>query len=351
MALSRATYATREDVLSALAVLQTPRMLPKIDRAIETATVNIDSRCNRVIHPYIGTRIFPWPDLNSSATSYRLWLDANDLLSLTSLVSGAATIPPANVLLEPARYGPPYTHVEISLATASAFSIGVTNQRAITIVGDWGYSNATQTAGTLAGALNSSATTLTVSDGSLIGIGDLIQIGTERLIVTGRSAVTSAQTLQTSMTQSSGNTSAAVTTGSAFHEGETITLDTEQMIITSITGNTLTVERAVNSTVLAAHTGSTIFVPRVLTVVRGANGSTAASHSNADPVSRFTVPSPIRSLAIGEAIVELEQGSAGYARVAGSGDNERPIGAGAGLNDLRDQVEGEYQRKVRIRVV
>lgn len=350
--LQRATYCTREDVLSVLQVLQSPRAYAQVDRAIESATMNIDVRCHRTFHPIIATKLFPWPDPNSSAVSYRLWLDANDLASAIAVSSGGVVITPAQYFLEPQRYGPPYTHLEINLDEAGAFSSSDTNQRAISIAGTWSYSDVTQPVTALAGALASTtATTLTVADGSGVGIGDLLTLGTERLIVTGRSLVTSAQTVLTPLTASASTTGVVVTTGSAFHEGEVITLDTEQMAITSITGNTLIVERAVNSSVLAVHTGSTIYVPRVLTVVRGANGSTAATHLDAAMVSRQVVPPPVRSLAIAEALVELAQGAAGYARTAGSGDNERTLGSGPGLNDLRDQVDAGFRRKVRMRVV
>lgn len=348
--ISRATYCTREDVLAALQLAQSPRVYPKIDLAIESATFNIDRRCHRTFSPYVAVKTFPWPDPNSSAWSWRLWLDGNDLVSITTLVSGADTV--TNFFLEPQRYGPPYTHIEIDTSSTEAFSAGDTNQRAISITGLWGYNDTTQLVTALAGAIvSTSATTLTVADGSQVGIGDLLLIDTERLLVTGRDLVTSAQTVQTPLTASTANASVVVTTGSVFHTGEVITLDAEQMLITAVAGNTLTVERAVNGSVLAAHTGSTIFLPRTLTVVRGANGSTAATHLDAAVVRRSVAPAPIRALALAEAIVELQQGSAGYARTAGNGDNERPIGAGAGLEDLRDQVETGYRRKVRMRAV
>lgn len=348
--ISRATYCTREDVLAALHILQSPRMFSRVDAAIESATMAIDARCHRTFHPTIATKLFLWPDPSSSARAWRLWLDANDLVSVSALTSGADTI--TSFFLEPQRYGPPYTRLEIDTSSQDGFSAGSTNQRAISITGTWGYGNDVVAAGTLEEAISSTtATTLTVTDGSLVGVGDLLLLGAERMIVTGRSSATTGQTLQTPMTASSANTSCAVTTGSAYHIGEVLTLDTEQMLITDITSNTLTVERAVNSTVLAAHTGSTIFSPRTLTVVRGANGTTAATHLDAATVFRSKPPALVSALAAGEAIVEVQQGAAGYARTAGSGDNERSVGAGPGLSDLREQVYAAHGRKTRMRVV
>lgn len=352
--LSRATYCTREDVLSVLQLLQSPRSAPQVDRAIESATVSIDKRCHRSFHPTTATRKFPWPDANSSAASWRFWLNDHELADTpTTVTSGGVTLTvDTDYFLEPQPSGPPYTHLQINTGGSATFSVGASFQRSVVITGKFGFTAATQAATTLAGAISStSATTLAVADGSQVGVGDLLLIESERLIVTGRAALTSGQTLQTPMTAAASNTSCAVSTGSAFHIGEVVTLDTEQMLITEITGNTLIVERAVNATVLATHTGSTIYVPRTLTVTRGTNGTTAATHADLTAVSRSVVPAPVRSLAIAEALVELQQGAAGYARTAGSGENERVIGSGPGLSDLRDQVETGFRRKVRARAV
>lgn len=351
--ISRATFCTREDVLSALQILQTPRAYPQVDAAIEAATLNIISRCHRDFTPTTATRKFPWPDASSSADTWRFWLDANEVASVSTLVSGGTTIAAADYFLEPSASGPPYNRIEVDRSSSAGFSSGSTEQQALVVTAVFcGGPAATQAVTALAGAVSStSATTLAVADGSVVGVGDLLLIDSERLLVTGRAALTSGQTLQTPMTAASSNTSCAVSTGSAFHIGEVITLDTEQMLITEITGNTLTVERAVNSTVLAAHTAPTIYVPRTLTVVRGSNGTTAATHLDTAAVSRSTYPAPVRSLAVAEALVELQQVAAAYARTAGSGDNERPIGSGPGLADLRNQVEAGYARKVRSRAV
>jgi len=351
--ISRATYCTREDVASVLQVLQSPRAFPQIDRAIESASNNIDARCHRVFHPREAVKTFPWPDPNSSSRSWVLWLDSNDLLQITTLTSGGTTIPPAGFYLEPQRYGPPYTRIETNQASVSAFSSGPgTQQRSISVTGRWGYSDTVQAVTTLAGAIASTtATSLAVTQGADVGVGDLLLIDTERMIVTGRSLITTAQTLQTPLGASAASASVLVTTGTAYTVGEVITLDAEQMLITDIAGNILTVERAVNGSVLAAHTGSTIYAPRTLRVTRGAHGTTAATHLDLAVVSRSVVPGNVRSLAIGESLVELQQGAAAYARTAGSGENERTIGSGPGLNDLRDQVETQFQRKVRQRAV
>ena len=50
-------------------------------------------------------------------------------------------------------------------------------------------------------------------------------------------------------------TSVSVTSASDFGPAQAILIDSEQMYITSISGNTLTVERGVNGTTAATHSG------------------------------------------------------------------------------------------------
>lgn len=350
--LTSATYCTREDVLGVLGLAQTPRVIPAVDRAIASATLSINNRCHQYFHPVIATRSFTWPAPNSTARSWRFWLDGNPLLSLTSVVSGGDTIPVGQVLLEPQEYGPPYTSIEVDTGTDAAFSSAQTGQRALVLTGLWGYSSAVETVTTLAAAVSTTtAAAITVTDGSGIGVGDLALVDTERMIVTGRALVTTATTLSSPLTASAADRTLTVANPLLYGIGEVLTLDAEQMLVTDRLAGALLVERAVNSTVLATHTGSTIYAPRQLSVIRGANGTTAATHLISVPVAVSVVPAPVRSLAVGEAIVEVQQATAGMARTAGAGDNERVIGSGPGLNDLRDQVERGFARKGRMRAV
>src|SRR3954462_11668517 len=105
MTLTRATYCTREDVLTVLGNSTSARSWPRIDRAIESATTSIDARVHRTFHPTTATRYFNWPDDSSSALSCGLGLDATARLQPTPLPSGGTTIPAAGYLLEPQKYG------------------------------------------------------------------------------------------------------------------------------------------------------------------------------------------------------------------------------------------------------
>jgi hypothetical protein len=85
-------YATREDVMRALDVKLTARNARQIDRALESASRDADDLCHRKFAPVQATRYFDWPNPQRAA-SWRLWLDANELITVTTLVSGGVTIP------------------------------------------------------------------------------------------------------------------------------------------------------------------------------------------------------------------------------------------------------------------
>lgn len=339
--------------MSAPDVKFTARMTAQVDRAIEGASRFIDGEkpgdgfLHRRFYPEVATRYWDFPG-DQSARPWRLWLDANELASLTSLASGGVTIPAANVNLEPS-WGPPYNRLEIKLSTSSAFGGGATTQRDIAITGTWaGCPLTTAPAGALAEALDATETGVDITDASLIGVGDLVYADSELMQVTGRTMLTTGQTVQTPLTTSKANDTLVVTDGTAYHAGEVLLLDSERMLVQDIAGNTLTVERAWDGTTLATHTGSTIYASRTLTVVRGVLGTTAATHSLSGALTRHVVPGPVRTLAAAEAINILLQEEAGYARSVGSGENVRNA-SGAGLADLRDQVYTSHGRKARVR--
>jgi hypothetical protein len=195
---------------------------------------------------------------------------------------------------------------------------------------------------------STSATTITVTDGSLVGVGNQLIIDSERLIVTDRAMTTTSQTLAGNLTADKAVTTVPVSSGAAFAPFETILIDSERMLIVDVTGNNLTVKRGWDGSVLAVHTsGVTVYSPRLLTVVRGACGSTAATHLISAAVTRWLPPPEAQSLCIGETLNLLQQESSGFARQIGSGDFAREVNA-RGLKDLRQEVYGtELRRRAR----
>lgn len=344
-------YTTREDVKDALDVRGTLRSDSQIDRCVADASLSVEATCNRVFYPTVATRYFDFPSYQY-ARPWRVWLDANELAAVpTSVVTGGTSIPLSAVYVEPANYGPPYTHLELRLDSLFSFVGGPSYQRNIAITGIFGYGLDTAPAGALATSVGTtSITSVTVTDSASIGVGHLITVDSERMIVTEKSMVTSGQTLQVAVTAATTDTVIAVTTGSAFSRGEILLLDAERMKIVDIAGNNLIVKRAWDGTVLAAHAGSTIYVPRALTVTRGALGATAATHSSSATIAKHVYPAGVQGLAVAEALNMLLQETSGYARTIGAGDNVRNA-SGAGLADKRAMAADQHGRTARTRAV
>lgn len=342
-------YTTREDVKSAPDFAETARNNGQVDRAIESASRAIEGRLHRRFYPWTGTRTFDWPN-DQNAKPWRLWLNQHDIISTTTVVAGGTTIDAADYFLRPDD-GPPYTHIEIDQASSAAFASGDTHQRSISITGVFGHSADEDPAGALAEALDASETGVDVTDSATIGVGSIIRVEDERMIVTGKSMLDTGQNTGGALTAAVSNTTVPVTTGSAYTVGETILVDAERMLIVDIAGNNLVVKRAWDGSTLAAHnSGADIYAPRTLTVTRGALGTTAAAHDTASAVTVHVVPGTVAELCVAVAIDTLLQRSAGYARTVGAGDNVREA-SGRGLRQMWADAITAYGRKGRVRAV
>ncbi|MFD8234000.1 hypothetical protein ACFV20_19230 [Streptomyces sp. NPDC059696] len=348
-------YATREDVMRALDVKLTARSTRQIDRALQSASRDIDSLCHRRFYPETATRSFDWPG-SQYRPSWRLWLDDQELISLTSITSGGTAISPDDVVLYPLS-GAPYSRVETNLGTSAAWGGGDTHQADVTITGLWGYRLDETTVGALAADVASTtATTITVNGpaSAELGVGSILRIDDERMIVTGRSMVDTGQGFGDSMTAAKNDVSIGAADGTAYAVDEVILRDSERMLIVDIAGNTLTVERAWDGSVLAAHTDSAIYAPRALTVVRGALGTTATTHDSAASVRRWNPPGLVRDLTIAEALNRVTNEQAGYARTrrtSGGGASTDQALTARDLPALREQVYNAHGRKARHRGV
>jgi hypothetical protein len=334
-------YCTREAVKTATDQAATARMNARVDDAIESASRTIDRAMHRTFWPQTDTRYKDWPPASRSR-SWVLWLDEDELISLTTLTAGGVTIPAPDYLLRPDT-GPPFNRVEISLDSSSAWSSGTTHQRAVSLTGVFGYGADETAAGALAEALDVSETGVDVTDSAAVGVGDLLRVDSERLLVTGRSLLTTGQT--GSLTASNADRALTVASGAAFTVGELLTLDAERVLVEDVAGTTLVVSRAADGTTLAAHTTATIYAPRTLTVQRGAAGTTAATHLTAAALYRHVPPGPISTLCRALAVCELQQDASAWARTAGSGDNEREV-SGKGLAAAWKNAD-RYRRKAR----
>jgi hypothetical protein len=343
-------YATREDVQRALDVKETARNRRQIDDALEAASRSVEGMCHRRFYPVLATRLFDWPP-RAGMTPWVLRLDDQELISVGALASGGSTITSDEYLLEPVNFGPPFNRVEINIGTDASFGGGNTYQRAIQISGLWGYRNTESMLGAAVEALDASEVGVDVdgATSAAVGVGSVLRIDSERMLVTGRSQLSTGQT--GTLGAGKNDVTLTVASGAAFAVDEVILLDSERMRIDDIAGNALTVERAHDGTVLAAHTAATIYSPRTLTVTRGALGTTADTHVSGTTVYQWEPPGLVRQLVKAEAITQLTQERSGwFMKASTTGTSAGKVSADA-LQTLRDQTYTEHGRKARLRGV
>ncbi len=352
MTISRPCYATREEVQQALDIKVTARNVAQVDRAIAAASDSVDALTRRVFFTTLATRFVDWPNFQSTYP-WRIYLEGSELADVTGTVpvvstGGASprTIPAANCIWGPYNYAPPFTRLDLDRSTSSSFGLGSTPQKDVRITGAFGYQDVFAPAGALAVAMtDTTSTTVQVTNGAAVGVGDVLLAGTERMLVTDKVMVTTAQTQQGSGAGSTSNADVTlgVTDGSKFSAGETLLLDSERMLAVDVAGNSVTVKRAWDGSVLAVHSGATVYGLRLLTVVRGALGSTAATHALGAPLQIAAIPGLVKELALAEALVEVTQQAGAYAASQGTGADKVAL-IGAGLPDLRDRCRAQFGR-------
>ena len=346
-------YATREQVKRALDSAETARNNAQIDRALTSASRSIEGQCHRKFYPYQQIRYFgfrPWQDGNSS---WRLWLNENDLISVSSLVVGGTTISSADYFLEPINSGPPYTSIEMDLSSNAVFATGDTWQRTVVITGNWGYWAEQEEVGILVDYLDTDASdtaTITWTKPEGIGVGSILKIDTEFLIVTEILFADTSQNTTGSLTASAAANTVGVASGAGFYIGETIRIDSEAMRVVDIQSNNLIVKRAWDGTVLAAHNSSAdVYGKTAIQVDRAQLGSSLSQqHEPDDIVYRYIVPPLINDLCVAEAVVQLKTELHGYARGEGELATRPAVG---GLRALREQVEIGFARRARVRTI
>jgi hypothetical protein len=176
----------------------------------------------------------------------------------------------------------------------------------------------------------------------------------ERMIVTGRSMADTTQNVGGSgLTAQANSVTLTVSDGTAFAVDEVLLIESERMVIADIAGNQLTVIRAWDGSVLAAHTaGVDIYASRSLTVTRGALGTTAATHTGGATIQRWDPPALVRDFVIGEAMNRLLQEQAGYARISKASTGSKSVSVETlSLESLRTRTYNAHGRKARTRAV
>jgi len=336
-------YCTRERVARAADITAPAWLDDEIDAAIEQASRSVDRLCRRgddtrpAFAPWTGTIEYDWPAVSNDST-YRFWLGAHSLLSVAAVTSGGDNIT-ADCFGAPPEYGPPYDALDVDQSTSAVFTLadGI-GQRSLVINGVWCATPLDDRAGwTLGADLDDSASSATILGGLWLGVGSLLRIGTERMIVTDRSWLVTADTA--TLTASMADQSLAVASGTAYGRGDMLIIGAERLVVRDIAGNTLTVQRATDGSTLAAHSGAPVYVRHGCTLTRAALGTTAASHSSGATVYVYRYPAIVEQLTVAYALDQRRQETAAY----GAGSAEQ-ANSGAGVAALEERVLNAYGR-------
>lgn len=352
-------YCTRESVKTALDEAETARSNAQIDDAILSGARDVEGLCNRpeyAFAPVLATRYYDYPSRTSRAPSWRLrFEDGRTVISVSAVTvdNGATTLTAGQYFLTPVN-SPPYTGLEIDLGGSGSFSSGDTYQRAIAATVLEGWTDDNVAIGALTGTLaaSTSATASMTWTTARFGVGDILLIGTERMVITERTFVDSTQNLQTSVTASEADVTIAVTDGTAFAVDEIILIGAERMRVIDIAGNNLIVKRAQDGSQLDDHTATTddVYALTGVELDRAQLGTTLAAHAAADIVYRWKPPPLLASLNRAYALNTLLQERSGYARVAGTGENAREF-TGRGIAALEADVRRVFGLKARHRAI
>lgn len=347
-------YATREAVKAASDVKETARLNAAIDRNLERCARDAEQFLLREhFYPLQATLYFDWPS-SQQGGPWNLWLGARPLISLSAVSSGGTALTiGTDVFFEPVNVGPPYSRVRINAESQASWSSGPSGwQHALGLTGLWGWHDRIASVATLSAPIaTTGALTADVSNSAAVGVGDLVQVDTERMIVTGKQLIDTAVNSSGALASEKNARSLAVPSGAAFAEDEIITIDAESMRIDRIAGNTLIVTRAVDGSTLAAHsTNADIYAPRRLTISRGFGGTTPATHLITAPVLRWIPPLSLTELVLAETQNAIAQEDVAWARVIGVNEAQREAFA-RGLLDLRKTARRTLGRRARKAVI
>lgn len=341
-------YCTRERVAAAADIKATAWLDGEIDLAIEQGSRAVDRLCRRgdetrpAFAPWSGTIEYDWPTLNESGV-YRRWLGPHALLTIGTVTTGGEDVS-TSAIGYPPEYGAPYDALDLDQADGQTYTTtdGIGQHSLSISASTWcatPINELTMSGWTLTGTITSGAVTAGVL--AQVGVGSLIRIGNERMIVTDRTwaATTDTDTLTASMA----DMVLAVADGTTYVRGDTLTLDSERVRVRDIVGNGLIVQRAVDGSALAAHTAATIYALRTCGVARGALGTTAAAHTAGDPVYVYRFPAIVEQLAVAYALDQRAQETSGYGRKQTGVSNDTAT-SGNGVPALEQRVISAYGR-------
>jgi hypothetical protein len=370
---TRPCYCTREEVMRALDIKPAAYTAPQIDRKLVAAAGAVDGMCKRKFYPEDTTYVFDWPNYQY-AYPWRLWLDQYEMAAQPTLVvSGTyldtpVVIPTGTYFMDPINEGPPYNSLQLRRDLNSSFGNNTTPQNDIGITGTFGFWTNTTPCGPIAAAITSTTqNTVQMAAGPLAGagVGDVLIIGSERMLVTDCNYISTGIATTGSGGNSAQNNDNTLTVpdGTQFSASEILLLDSEWMLIQTIYGNNIVVKRGWGGSVLTTHNNPTIWANRLLSVNRGVLGTSPSTYTQGTQASISEVPGLVKDVAIATAVIGITNEPSAYAILVPTYNSQ----TGSAMNFLGSNAEAApgvgyqgllqllgdsiYVRKLRTRVI
>ena len=232
-----------------------------------------------------------------------------------TVIDDGTTLAAADLLFYPAaRYweNGPFSRISID-PDATGISSWTRERDIISVAGRWGKYEETISTGETITQADASTTVLTAANGANLSPGMVLLIESEQELI--ESTSTSVTDTTTDLDGAIDNVVDVVTLsdGTKVNVGEIIQIDVEDMKVLRINTNTVYVERSYNGTAAAAHLDeATVNVYRTYVAKRGVNGTTAAAHS-AKAASRYIPPFDVNELCRQIAGLTIKKASTSWA--------------------------------------
>lgn len=239
------------------------------------------------------------------------------LLAIDSIVNNGVTLTTADYLLKPDGgfwANGPYCQILVH-PDATQLYTWLGQLDGVVITGPWGmYLRSGPTGATVQDATEQSASQLTlkVSDGGKMSPGMVLLIGSEQEAVTGWGDPTAGVTTLNGAVAVSDEV-ITLANGALVNVGEILRVDFEQMKVKDKRTHQCSVIRSWNGTGKVSHlTAAAVDVYRTATVERGVNGTTAAAHLINAAISRYFAPDDIQFLCKEIATLTASKALSGY---------------------------------------
>lgn len=267
----------------------------------------------------------------------------NPVLAITSLVVDDVTAPSSDYLLYPRNRlweNGPYIRIVIDPDATTVYYFG-SEKDSVVVTGRFGlYENTINTGASVASQAGET-TSLVVDDSSEISVGAVLLIEDEQELVTAVGTA-SDSTANLNGAIDAEDEVVTLTDASVLHIGEVIKVQFEQMKILDISGNDVLVTRGWNRTKRTTHTdASDVYVYRTFTVSRGVNGTTAAEHTS-QTISRYVPPADIHYLCKQMAGLMLKKADSGFAGRIGNAETGETFYINEFPKSVIDQIRINY---------